>query len=366
MADSWLDGDLPTVGEIRRRLNLTIPGALDPSGYALRELAAKTIFVMLYGFAVEGLDRWIRPTAVTDMTDVQAAEQDSEKRRYWLKTVQGRSRPKNVPGRWYSENTRESIRDETLRTLVTLNVVVTRQGLPTTSPAPRYAIAEHFVDLLSPRVKGQALAHAIEKWQSRHLSKTALARLVLLRKGTTKRGKGVLVSLPNGEKRRLAPGPSSELTKAAVELLAGRFLKNPAVVMISESAQKLTYQDDQICKAIGFELRISGTLPDIVLVDVGAEHPLMVFVECVVTDGPVSERRRRELEDLARASGFHPKDCTYVTVFRDRADSPFRSMAASLAWGSFVWFATEPEQILILRDSRSEEPLRTLSDLLLS
>lgn len=126
MTRSWLDERLPEVEEIRRRLARVIPGAQDPQGWIHRELAAKTVFVMLYGYAVEGHDRWIRPTAVTDMTDEQAARQDPESRKGWLDEVQGRGRPQVIPGRWYSENTRESIRDETLRSLVQLGVVVER------------------------------------------------------------------------------------------------------------------------------------------------------------------------------------------------------------------------------------------------
>jgi hypothetical protein len=166
MTRSWLDERLPEVEEIRRRLARVIPGAQDPQGWIHRELAAKTVFVMLYGYAVEGHDRWIRPTAVTDMTDEQAARQDPESRKGWLDEVQGRGRPQVIPGRWYSENTRESIRDETLRSLVQLGVVVERAGLPTTSPKPRYALAKDFADLLSPTLAGDDLARAIETWQA--------------------------------------------------------------------------------------------------------------------------------------------------------------------------------------------------------
>ena len=324
MTRSWLDERLPEVEEIRRRLARVIPGAQDPQGWIHRELAAKTVFVMLYGYAVEGHDRWIRPTAVTDMTDEQAARQDPESRKGWLDEVQGRGRPQVIPGRWYSENTRESIRDETLRSLVQLGVVVERAGLPTTSPKPRYALAKDFADLLSPTLAGDDLARAIETWQGEHLSPAVLARLVLLRKGAGAGTERVLVELPNGERRRLAPGPSSELTRAVVEQFARRFLKIPAVIMISESAQKLGYKDDEVSSAIGFSIKTSGTLPDAILADLDATPPLIVFVECVVTDGPINERRKHELEELALGGGFLPTDCAYVTTFLDRDRSPSR------------------------------------------
>ena len=349
MRQEWLNAELPTVAEIRRRLSLIIPGALDPRGFARRELAAKTVFVMLYGYAVEGLDHWIRPTAVGDMTDAQAALQDPEGRRRWLASVQSRGRPKNVTGQWYSENTRESIRDETLRILVDLGPVVERAGLPTTSPKPRYALARGFAELFAPALADPKLGLAIGRWQEKHLSAAALARLVLDRKGAGSASKRVLVKLPNGETRRLAPGKSSNLTREVIERFAPRFLKEPAAVAISESAQKLPFRDEELSRAIGLEIDVSGTLPDVILADLGSSPPLIVFVEVVVTDGPVDDRRKQELEALAISGGYKATDCAYVTAFRDRADSPYRRMVASLAWGTFVWFATEPDNLILLR-----------------
>ncbi|MCP3958771.1 MAG: hypothetical protein GY719_13035 [bacterium] len=148
-----------------------------------------------------------------------------------------------------------------------------------------------------------------------------------------------------------------------VESFAPRFLNEPAVVAISESAVKLGYQDREVSKAIGLTIDVSGTLPDVVMVDLGSDPPLLVFVECVVTDGPVSERRKEDLEALAAGGGFQASDCAFVTVFRDRAEPVYRRMASSFAWGSFVWFASEPEHIVLLRHG-SEEHSTSLAELL--
>lgn len=340
---------LPSVSEVRRRLGLIFPEQVDPQGWVRRELAAKAVFVMLYGYAIEGHERWIRPTAITDMTDAQAVLQEPATRSAWLNLVQSPDRPREIPGRWYGENTREPIRDETLRTLVKLGAVIERPGLPTTSSKPRYALAKSFADLFAADIEGDTLSSAIESWQKKHLSAAALARLALIRKGAAADSEGVLVRLPNGEVRRLAPGPSSLLTKAVVEELAPRFLRRPAVVLLSESAQKMTYSDEALSKAIGFNLQVSGSLPDVLLVDLEPEPPLVVFVECVISNGVVDERRRAELEALASRTGYKPDDCTYVTAFRDRAVSPFQKRSAALAWDTFAWFETEPDHIIFLR-----------------
>lgn len=347
-----LADDLPHPDEIHRRLRMIFPKELDPRGWASRKMASRVVFVMLYGYAVEGLETWIRPTAVTDMTNEQSARAGAEERRDWLKLVQSAERPKEVAGRWYQENSREPIRDETLRTLVELNAVVERRGIPTTSSKPRYALARGFADLFASRLGGEDLNHAIAEWQEKYLSAAARARLALSRRGVGAQNENVLVTLPSGETRSLSPCPSSLLSKEVVEVFAPRFLREPAVILLSESARKITYRDEDISRAIGLNIRSSGTLPDVVLVDLGAEPPLLVFVECVISDGAITERRRQDLVHLALMGGFPPAGCAFVTAFQDRSNSPFSRMASSLAWGSFAWFATEQDSIIFLRSDR--------------
>lgn len=356
---------LISVAEILERIRRLIPAELDPRGFATRELAAKTIFVMLYGGAIEGEDRWIRPTAVTDMTDEQAARQDDDERQRWLGRVQGFPRPHAGEGRWYGENTREPIRDETIRQFVQLGAIVERPNVATTSPKPRYALAKHFAALFAPALAGRELDEAIEDWQQRHLSREQRARLALSHRGMRPSEDKPLVTLPNGETRQLAAGPSSHLTKAVVESFAPRYLRKPAVVVISESARKLTYADQELARTIGFDIDVGRTLPDLVLADL--EEPLLiVFVECVVTDGEVNASRREELEEIARRANFDSTGCAFVTAFPDRVRSRYRSLSTSLAWGSFAWFASEPGDILHLFSHRGRAvnvPLATFLQL---
>lgn len=335
------------VHEILDRLRRIIPPELDPRRFATRELAARTIFVMLYGGAVEGADRWLRPSAVTDMTDEQAALLEIDERFGWLDRGQGSSRPRVGRNRWYSENTREPIRDETIRHLIQLGAIVERPNVPTSSPRPRYALSSGFAALFAAALAGEELDVAIDGWQRRQLTKEELARLTLSRRGLRRSDDRPLVVLPNGVTRQLAPGRSSRLTKEVVEEFGPRFLRQPAVIVISESANKLTYSDGELARAIGLNIDPGRSLPDLVLADL-AEPLLLVFVECVITDGEVSDRRRIELEQLARRAGFDPAACAYVTAFPDRVGSRFRTLSSSLAWGSFAWFASQPDNLIQL------------------
>src|SRR5690606_6077038 len=137
---------------------------------------------------------------------------------------------------WYADNTREPIRDETLRDgLVAIGAVTQREDLPTTSGLPRYALKADFVSLFDPALDGEALERAIGEFQQKHLSKGALARVTILRAGAAAGSAGVLVTFPSGETRSLAPGPSSFIAQAVIEVFAKRFLEQPAVLWLSES-----------------------------------------------------------------------------------------------------------------------------------
>jgi hypothetical protein len=89
-----------------------------------------------------------------------------------------------------------------------------------------------------------------------------------------------------------------------------------------------------------------AVLPDIILVDLAPDTPLLVFVEAVATEGPISESRQAALLKLATDAGYERQDVAFVSAFMDRASSAFRKVCSELAWGSFAWFATEPDLIV--------------------
>ena len=64
---------LLAVADIHVRLQTIFPEGTANRNYITQEIAAKTVFVMLYIGAVEGAERWLRPDQVTHMTDTQAA-----------------------------------------------------------------------------------------------------------------------------------------------------------------------------------------------------------------------------------------------------------------------------------------------------
>jgi hypothetical protein len=341
--------DLLDSDGVHARLKLIFPEGTPNRNYCTRELAASTVFTALYVGAVEGTGVFFGPKHVYRMTDKQSERTDEASRsRYASKIVGAGFQP---PGkRWYSDNTREPIRDETLREgLVALGAVIEKTDVPTTSSKPRYGLASGFATLFDPQLTGKALESAIASWQTTALNPGALARISLVRKGAAAGGSNVLVTFPNGETRRMVVGPSTDITKAVIEVFATKFLQKPAVLFVSESGNKVVSRDDDLARSIGLDIKADKNLPDTILVDLGPAHPLLVFVEAVATDGPVNERRKKALEELATNAGFPLQHIAYVTAYFDRGGASFKKTVDALAWGSYAWFVSEPDGLIELR-----------------
>lgn len=338
--------------EVHKRLQVIFPEGTPHRNYCTRELAASTVFTALYVGAVEGTDTFFGPKHVYRMTHEQAALTGDPSRKSYASNVLRAGFM--APGRrWYSDTTREPIRDETLREgLVGLGAVIEKRDIPTTSSKPRYALAASFAALLDPALTDASFTAAATTWQTNSLSRGALARIALVRGGAAVGGSHVLVTFPNGETRRMSIGPSTDITKAVIEVFAPRFLQKPAVLFVSESGNKVVQRDDDLARSIGLNIEAQKNLPDTILVDLGPAHPLLVFIEVVATDGPVNERRKKALEDLATNAGFPQQHVAFVTAYLDRSGAAFKKTVDALAWGSYAWFVSEPDGLVELSTKR--------------
>ncbi|PKU23461.1 BsuBI/PstI family type II restriction endonuclease [Telmatospirillum siberiense] len=339
---------------VAERLPKIFPEGTPNRTYCVRELSASTVFAALYIGAVEETGVYLGPIHVYRMTKEQAAKPEDEERRAYAANILKKNG--RVPGtRWYADNTREPIRDETLRDgLVAIGAVLRREDLPTTSSRPRYALKTEFAALFDPDLDGEALEQEIVAFQKKHLSKSALARVSIMLSGAAGHACGVLVSFPSGETRQLAPGPSSIISQAVIEVFAPAFLDRPAVIWLSESGNKIVMRDDKIANAIGLKIDAATNLPDLILADLGPAEPLIVFVEVVATDGAITPRRQDAIFALTDGAGFKRSQITFLTAYHDRESAGFKKTVAQLAWDSFAWFVSEPNGIVILRSSEAK------------
>lgn len=342
--------------DVHARLLVIFPEGTPDRAYLIREMTARTIFTALYVGAVAGADLWIAPRHVVRMSEAQAAQQGEDARAAYYSVMSAANSP-SPDGRWYAENTREPLRDEVIRNgLVPVNAMVERAGVATTSPKGRYALQGDFAALFLPNLAGGALETAAAEWRKRNLSPAALARAALVRASASTSSANITVQCPGGPSVILPPGPSPLITKAVVEVFAPAFLGNPRVAWISDSASKAPFRDAPLEKALGISLDAATLLPDVVLVDLDppgrAGEVLIVFVEVVASDGPVTDHRQRALLDLIASAprAYRPEDAAFVTAYMDRGADPARRTIPALAWHSFAWFVSEPDKLVQMHD----------------
>ncbi|MFV3076632.1 BsuBI/PstI family type II restriction endonuclease [Niveispirillum fermenti] len=332
--------------EVARRLRQIFPDGTPERDKCIRDAAAATVAAFLYVGAVEGTDIWLNPVHVVRLGDTRMLfSADPLSRADYARA------PKASGERWYQDNSREQVRDEVIRQgLIPNGAVIERQGVPTTSSKPRYALTAEFAALFDPGLRDAALAAAARAWADATLNPMALARIVSLRGSGDRDGADVLVRFPNGETRLLAPGPSSRIARAVVEDFAPRFLADPVVLWLSESAAKVAARDEGWIRRLRLRITPDRTLPDIILLDRGrsAADLMLVFVEVVATDGPVTEQRARAFLEIAAEGGFDPSRVACITAFLDRDRPEVKKAMPSLAWGGHAWFASEPDRLLRL------------------
>ncbi|MEM6737984.1 MAG: BsuBI/PstI family type II restriction endonuclease [Bacteroidota bacterium] len=340
---------LISVDEIRDRLNKIFPEGIPDRQYFVRDLAARTIFVFLYTNAIEGQDIWLAPKHVIRMSDKQAHKLGALERLQYYKNCRTPGY-ETVGTPWYKENTREPIRDETINGLINLGVVIVKPNVPTTSSKGRYCLTTDFSALF----EASSFSKDIQEWQEKYFSASHLASIKVLRRMSSM--DDVIIELPDKTTRKMEPGPSSVLTKEVIEKFIPTHLRNAGVLWISSSGNKVIQEDDELMKSIGLPIDQKTLLPDIVLVD-QRNTLLLIFVEVIASDGPITEQRKKAILELCTNAGFSKNQVLLINAFKERNDTSLKKRFSALATDSLVWCASEPE-LLIWIGKDQEQPFK--------
>ena len=351
---------LSTVREIQSRLALIFPEEFPDRGILTGIMAARVIFVFLYGGFVEGAGRFLRPSHVYLFTEQQSLKTSEKQRLDWLRSA---NRPgQRTPGRrWYADTSREPIRDDLMRNqLLRLGVMRKRPGFSTTASTPINYITGEFAALFNPAATGEHLNALIAEWRLQSLSKSTLQRMALRAKGVQLAQGELFIEMPDGTRIRVAAGPSSEIARALIERFTKIHLEQPAILWLSGSDTKAIPQFVAVSESVGLTFDLSAELPDLILADM--TDPLRIlFCEIVATDGAVTEARREALLRIVRSSNIPEELVEFLSAFDDRQSGAFRKNFGSLAVNSLVWFRTEPELLVVLQTKTdTAQEFRTL------
>ncbi len=349
--------DLLTVRQIQERLGTIFPESFPERSLLVGLMAARVVFVFLYGGFVEGSGRFLRPSHVYLFTESQARMKSDAERRKWLVTA---NRPGFRPSgrRWYADTSREPIRDDLMRNqfLKRLGVMHKKPGAATTASTPVNYLDGGFAELFAPSLSGSPLEEQISRWRDRNLGAATLQRMALRGHGMEAGGSDVFVEMPDGTRMRISGGASALIVKGLIEDFAQRHLSHPGVLWLSASDRKSYPQFVDLAATVGLRFDLNAELPDLILADM-TDPPTFLLCEVVATDGAVTEERRRDLLALVGESSIPDSAVKFLSAFEDRAAPAFRKNFPAIALGSLVWFRTEPDLLVTLTTARRKELL---------
>jgi len=237
-------------------------------------------------------------------------------------------------GKKYAPNTRETIRRQVLHQFIQAHIVdynPDNPDLPTNSPRAHYAVTP--AALAAMKNYGTArwkqackrFLHAHGSLRDKYGKKT-VRRLVPVR-------------LPNGNLFELSPGKHNQLQVAVIEHFIPRFAAGSQLLYLGDTAKKNVYLDQQPLKKLGIRLSDHDKLPDVVFYD--PDKKRLFLVEAVTSHGPMSPKRRMELE--AMLSG-HQLQTIFVSAFLDFVE--LRKHMKMIAWETEVWIAEVPDHMI--------------------
>lgn len=247
-------------------------------------------------------------------------------------------------GKKYAENSRETIRRQTLHQFVQARVVdqnPENPELPTNSKDNHYRLTDEALKVIRSfgtaiwNVEIKNFKDKVGTLQEKYLQKRKFEMLS--------------VKLADGTHLNFSPGKHNEVQIAVIQQFAPRFAPGSALLYVGDTANKDLYSDIEGLKRLSIPFDEHNKLPDIVLYD--KDRKWIFLIEVVTSHGPVSPKRVIELEALL-------KNCkagkVYVTAFPDFKE--FKKHTDDIAWETEVWLAEIPDHMIHFNGNRFVGP----------
>jgi adenine-specific DNA-methyltransferase len=236
-------------------------------------------------------------------------------------------------GRDYAENTRETIRRQTIHQFEQAGIVVRNPdnpGRPTNSPKTVYSISGEAIHVIRSYKTG--------KWKK--LLKAFVDEKGKLAEKYKKQRKQHEISVQVANTTlNFSPGTHNKLQAQIIDTLHPRFFPKATLVYVGDTAHKMLYIKQELLESLNIPLSQHDKLPDVMFYE---EKKRMLFlIEAVTFHGPVSPKRQLELERTL-------KDCIvrkiYISAFPDISE--FKRHINDIAWETEVWIADNPGHMI--------------------
>lgn len=234
----------------------------------------------------------------------------------------------------YAENSRETIRRQTLHQFVQAGIVIHNPDNPylaTNSKDNHYRISPEALRVLK--------SFHTNTWDNE--IKYFKENIGLLREKYDKRREmlKIPIRLQDGTELTFSPGKHNELQIAIYKEFAPRFAPGSVLLYIGDTAKKNLYMNKTELEKLGIPIDEHSKLPDVVIFD--KKKNWLFLIEAVTSHGPVSPKRVLEMEEFL-------KNChavkIYVSSFPDFKE--FKKYSSEIAWETEVWLSEIPNHMI--------------------
>lgn len=235
-------------------------------------------------------------------------------------------------GKDYAENTRESIRRQTIHQFLDAGLIVSNPddpNRPTNSGKTVYQLERGAVELL--RAVGTSAWDAV-------LGEYRASSKALAERYREERDMRRIPIVVGNRKLTLTPGGQNVLVRHIVDDFLPRWVHGAKVLHVGDTGDKSAFVDEDGLRSAGIVFDEHGKFPDVVAID--TERDWLVLIEAVTSHGPVDPKRKEELRRVCRQAKL---PLVFVTAFLSR--EAFAKYAHLIAWETEVWVASDPTHL---------------------
>ncbi len=227
----------------------------------------------------------------------------------------------------YAENTRETIRRQTLHQFEQAGIVIKNPDdhtRPTNSPKTVYAITKEALEVIK--------RYGTEEWD-KYLKEFMENRETLVEKYKKIRARhSIAVKIDNNVTLNFSPGKHNELQAKILTELKMKFFPEAKLVYVGDTARKMLYIDNNLLKKLNIRLTEHDKLPDVIYYD--EDRNLLILIEAVTSHGPISPKRKIELEEMLKSC---KAERVYISAFPDFKE--FKRHIEEIAWETEIWIS---------------------------
>ncbi len=243
-------------------------------------------------------------------------------------------------GKVYAENTRESVRRQTIHQFLEAGIVVINPDepqRPTNSGKTVYQTAPDLLEVLR--------TWRTDEWEKR--IKTYLSSVETLKEkyAQEREMKRIPVTIATGKTITLSPGGQNILVRQVIDEFCSRFTPGGIVAYVGDTDEKFAHIDRDLLKSLGLVIEKHGKMPDVVVYH--ERKNWLVLIEAVTSHGPVNPKRMSELKKLFKGS---KGGLVFVTAFLDRKS--MLKYLDEISWETDVWVADSPAHLIHFNGER--------------